>query len=118
MGRNNYKAEVQELKRIANKDGRRVSFNYSSETWRGMNPSAAKELKRKGELNERPPKDTILINRYSEHNNKLKSQTLRHEIIEDRIMRRKGYSYKKAHNIACRQQSNRNILGEKYDKQT
>lgn len=115
MAKRNYKAEVEQLKKIANKEGRRVSFNYSSPTWRGMNPSAARELKRKGELKERPPKDTILINKYSERNNKLKSQTLRHEIIEDKIMRERKYNYPTAHKHACRLQSNRSFLKEKHE---
>ena len=114
MGKRNYQLEVEQLRKIANGDGLRVRFDYNSDVWRGMNPAAAKELHKKGEFKERPPKNTILINKHSETNNKLRSQTLRHEIIEDRLMRFKNMPYDKAHRIACRQQSNRNILGEKY----
>ena len=114
MGKRDYKSEVEQLKKIANRDGRRVRFDYTSHTWRGMNPAAAKELHKKGELKERPPKSTILINKHSETNNKLRSQTLRHEIIEDRLMRNKGMKYKTAHKHACRLQSSTKPLKEKY----
>lgn len=114
MVKRNYKLEVEQLKRIANQNGRRVRFDYKSNIWRGMNPSAAKELHQRGELKERPPKDTILINKYSEHNNKLRSQTLRHEIIEDKLMQEKKLPYHKAHKIACKLQSSTKPLKEKY----
>lgn len=115
MVKRNYKQELNQLIKIANNEvGRRVRFDYTSPTWRGMNPSAAKELHEKGELLERPPKDTILINKYSEHNNKLKSQTLRHEIIEDKLMQGGHMKYKTAHKHACRLQSGFKPLKEKY----
>ena len=115
MAKRDYRQELNQLIKIANKEvGRRVRFDYSSSTWRGMNPSAAKELHKKGELGERPPKDTILINKRSETNNKLRSQTLRHEIIEDKLMQEKGLKYKTAHKHACRLQSSLKPLKEKY----
>ena len=114
MGKRNYKDELSRLIKIANKEvGRRVRFDYSSPTWRGMNPSAAKELHRKGELKERPAKDTIQINKHSETNNKLRSQTLRHEIIEDKLMQERGYKYKTAHKYACQLQDSQKYLKEK-----
>lgn len=114
MVKRNYQLEVEQLRKIANGDGLRVRFDYNSDVWRGMNPAAAKELHKRGELKERPPKKSILINPHSETNDKLRSQTLRHEIIEDRLMRHKGMKYKTAHKHACRLQSSTKPLKEKY----
>lgn len=103
--RRNYKKEAEGLVKAAKKDGRHVDFNYQSREWCGMNPQAARELKRNGELKERYVPNAIRINKYSEKSNKLKSQTLRHEIVEDRLMRKRGMKYKTAHRHACHLQS-------------
>ena len=104
-----YKAEVAQLVAAANRMGYRVRFDWGSRVWRGMNPEAAKWLERHGEYGRHAgsvPSRTICINKYSEHNNKLRSQTLRHELIEDRLMAKLKLPYPKAHKIACRKQSN------------
>jgi hypothetical protein len=93
----NYKQELEELKNKAKKDGLKVNMRYADKKWRGMNPAAAKELKEKC-----PPK-TICVNHYSETNNKKRSQTLRHELVEYNLMKN-GYHYPSAHRHANNKQ--------------
>ena len=111
-----YKAEVKRLTEIARKQGYNVRFDWDNDTWRGMNPEAAKWLRKHkeyGSCRGRTPTRTILISK-SEHNNKLKSQTLRHEIIENKLMKNNGHSYPTAHRRSCRLQSSHKPLREKY----
>ena len=117
MAKRDYKAEVKHLVEIAKKQGYDVRFDWVNETWRGMNPAAAEWLRKHGEYGPHRgaiPKKTILINKHSEHNNKLRSQTLRHEIIEQNLMSKKKMSYPVAHKHSCRLQSSTKPLKEKY----
>lgn len=104
----NYKKEVEDLVRAAKRMGYNVRFDWSNRVWRGMNPEAAAWLLKHKEYGKHAgsiPKKTICLNKYSEHNNKLRSQTLRHELVEARDMKCNGHSYPTAHKIACRKQS-------------
>ena len=108
MPKRNYKEEVEQLIKAARKQGYRVRFDWESHVWRGMNPEAAKWLKKHGEYGKtkgRLPTRTIELNKYSETNNKERSQTLRHELIENKLMKKRGYQYPAAHKQACRKQS-------------
>jgi hypothetical protein len=117
VAKRDYKAEVAKLVEIARKHGYRVNFNWSNGTWRGMNPSAAAWLRKHkeyGDLRGRPFTRTITLNKHTETNDKKRSQTLRHELIEAKLMKRNGNGYPAAHKHACRLQSSTKPLKEKY----
>jgi len=116
VAKRDYKAEVKRLTDIAHKMGYRVVFNWSNGTWRGMNPEASAWLRKHkeyGDMRGRPITKAITLNKHTETNNKKRSQTLRHELIEHRLME-KGMSYPTAHKHACRLQSSTKPLREKY----
>jgi hypothetical protein len=105
----NYKEEIERLKEIAHKDGRRVKLNWRNPEWRGMNPHAARELAQRGEYDGHVHTNTLCVSS-GERSNKKRAETLRHEIIEDRLMA-KGLKYKTAHKKANHLQGSLKALG-------
>jgi hypothetical protein len=102
MVKRDYKAEVACLIQAAKRQGYNVRFDWVNQEWRGMNPAAEAWLRKHREYGRcvgRPSTKTIRINK-CERSYKKKSQTLRHELIENNRMKHKEHSYPTAHKIA------------------